>query len=210
MTDVGLKDSIFLCFSCRDNIDDEICSNMPRDVFMDINVSYRKLLCKTDVISSKLLFYADLKKTDVGADELFELAKRNTKKLFKPFLFRLEDILGQLMGGKRAENIYNSDADISDTGEMYVLTNERGCFGAIWMVYPEVLERIGRRMGKSFYILPSSVHELILVPDGKEVNQIMLKNMVMEINKTEVDTEDKMSDSIYYFDMSDLKLRRVA
>ena len=52
----------------------------------------------------------------------------------------------------------------------------------------------------SFYILPSSVHELILVPYSREFCVEYFAGMVREINETQVEATEVLSDSIYFFD----------
>ncbi len=203
------KDFFFLRFSGSDDADEEVLRQMPHDVFMDINVTYRKLVNNSGRLKSTPLMQKDLQESGIGEDELFEIAKNNTKRLFRPSLFRLEELVDQLMGGHKAEEIYNS-SESENKNEMYVLTNEYGSYGAVWMMYDDVLENIAERIGASYYILPSSVHELIIVGENEGIEPYMLKNMVSDINKTVVDTCDKMSDSIYYFDSANMQLKRIA
>jgi hypothetical protein len=59
---------------------------------------------------------------------------------------------------------------------------------------------IGERMGGNYYILPSSVHETILIPDNEDYLLSELEEMVWEINRTELMAEDWLSDSVYYYD----------
>ena len=69
------------------------------------------------------------------------------------------------------------------TGEelMYILTNEEKYYGAAVILYPHVLNHIAKVLKKNFYILPSSVHECILVPDQGQYSRIELKRMVKEV-----------------------------
>ena len=55
-------------------------------------------------------------------------------------------------------------------------------------------------MGKEYYVLPSSIHETIIVPKNASMNATELKNMVMEINGKEVSPDEVLTDSVYEYD----------
>lgn len=83
---------------------------------------------------------------------------------------------------------------------MYVLTNRIRNMGAVSMIYPEALQTFSETLGQSLYILPSSVHEVILVPDTGRETAEKLRQMVEEVNSTQMEPEDVLSDDIYYYD----------
>lgn len=135
----------------------------------------------------------------VGAEELFEIAVQNTPSKCPPILFSLENAV---TSGMQSED---DKTDLPDTIEgMQVLSNREKVFGACTIFYPGMLRKISEIMGSGFYILPSSVHELILMPDTDdtcdgEVSK-SLKNIVRDVNSTTLDEEDILSDSVYYYD----------
>ena len=111
---------------------------------------------------------------------------------------------------KAMGNLYNASTKIKSMSQilmgienyddpMFVMTT--GTFGANSILRKDLLKEFALKKNRNIYILPSSVHELILVPDniGHDVQD--LKNMVYEINRTEVDLQDRLSDSVYYYDM---------
>ena len=83
---------------------------------------------------------------------------------------------------------------------LLVLTSAIGIFGAAAMFYPHVLREAAMRVGKSFFILPSSVHEVLLLPDHGEHDARELHEMVAAINRSEVAEQDVLTDSVYYYD----------
>lgn len=83
--------------------------------------------------------------------------------------------------------------------QMYVLTNQKKVFGAICIRYPELLAQIAERLEGDFYILPSSVHECILVPADERVSKDMLKEMVTDINHTQVEPQEMLADQVYLY-----------
>lgn len=129
-----------------------------------------------------------------GVDEptLNELAMKNTKELLPPEFCSMEEIMRELL---------QSDASVEEqeTG-MYVLTNKNKIYGAGLILYPEVLDMVSETLKKEFYILPSSVHEVIIVPKKRDMEPKELGQMVREINHTVVDRDEILSDRIYEYD----------
>lgn len=95
-----------------------------------------------------------------------------------------------------------------ETGKspLYVMTLRGRYFGAACMAVTEWLKAFSEQCGKSFYILPSSVHELILLPDSGGENIETLKKMVREVNKEHVAPEEVLSDNVYYFNRNDSEI----
>ena len=88
-----------------------------------------------------------------------------------------------------------------------VLSNVKRVHGAICMLYPDVLENLAQEEQRSFYILPSSVHEVILLADTGSGLPGELKAMIAEVNSTQVAPEEVLSDSLYYYDFTDKKVK---
>ena len=82
---------------------------------------------------------------------------------------------------------------------MYVLTSKDSIFGAISMFYPNGLKELAKELGSDLYILPSSIHDVIVLPAQEEIDADMLKDMVHRVNKDYVDVEELLSDSVYYY-----------
>ena len=89
---------------------------------------------------------------------------------------------------------------------MYVLTNASRSLGAAAMFYPDVKEKAAEIIGGDYYILPSSCHEVILVPDTLEVKAKDLCEMVKEANRTVVEDKDILSDNVYHYSKDERRL----
>ena len=86
---------------------------------------------------------------------------------------------------------------------LQILTNREGILGAAILANPELLkEVIGDKMGDC-YLLPSSVHELIVCPVESWMDVEDLQEVVVEVNKTLVKEEEILSNSVYEFHTSD-------
>ncbi|MCD8300425.1 MAG: DUF5688 family protein [Clostridiales bacterium] len=84
---------------------------------------------------------------------------------------------------------------------MLVLTNREKCYGDAGLLLGRDFfnEAMG---GRNFYILPSSVHELILVPGERMADEYRLTQMVREVNRETVLNEEVLADHVYYYDMA--------
>ena len=82
---------------------------------------------------------------------------------------------------------------------MYVLSNRSRSYGAAAILYKGRLEGIGE-------YLPSSVHEVIIIPQSAAPGQEELSDLVTEINTTQVDAEEVLSNHAYYYDRKKKKL----
>ncbi len=82
--------------------------------------------------------------------------------------------------------------------ESYVLTNKYHNNGAVGILHTDLLEKFSRRIGCDFYILPSSVNEVVLVPDRVKRNPVDLGRFVAKNNKDYFDGSE-LSDNVYYY-----------
>ena len=89
----------------------------------------------------------------------------------------------------------------SEAVPMYVLTNRLRQNGAGCLLYPGALEQVAGQIGGSYYILPSSIHEVIALPASAAEDPQELSRIVREINLSEVLPEEVLSDGVYRFDM---------
>ena len=69
--------------------------------------------------------------------------------------------------------------------------------------YPGVMDQVGERLNGDYFILPSSVHEILVVPDDGNISFRELTDMVKEVNRTQVAPEDRLTDQVYHYDTAD-------
>lgn len=96
----------------------------------------------------------------------------------------------------------------NDTMPMYVLTNASKVNGSGILARDGVLDKIGELLGKNFYVLPSSIHEVLIVPDNGDMQAKELESMVKEVNATQVAPADLLSDKVQYYDRAAKTLGR--
>ena len=91
--------------------------------------------------------------------------------------------------------------------QLYVLTNHRKINGAAVILYPEMLKELSNRFLGGFYIIPSSIHEVIFVPDRDDIDPSALLNMIIDVNDSQVPKEDILSYNLYYYDVTLHKIK---
>ena len=83
---------------------------------------------------------------------------------------------------------------------MYVASVPDKTHGAGVLAYQDFMDQAAERAGGDFFILPSSIHEVLIVPDNGRMDLQSLENMVKEVNATQVQPSEKLTDSVYHYD----------
>ncbi len=148
-----------------------------------------------------------LEQFGIDKEELFVTAMDNAVIMDPPVLTDMS----QALFSPEKENLLdrNGTLDPGDVSNMYVLTTESANLGASALFYPDVKEKAAELIGSGYYVLPSSVHETILVPDSAGINEKELCDMVKQANRTVVEPKDVLSDSVYHFDRDTRDLVKV-
>ena len=140
-------------------------------------------------------------------NELYRIAKNNTQKRYKGNVFNMIEIMGDII----SHNVDNIEPNIVDdffemnfTYEdnmipMFVATNSKKVNGAGVILYEGLLKAFAEKIGCDFYILPSSIHEVIFVPANGDMDVRYLIQMVKEVNATEVSPSEVLSDNVYKY-----------
>ena len=133
-----------------------------------------------------------------GQDEgdLYEAAISNMRSDGEPCFNSMAAFIRGIM--PEAAGFFGDRKQPFDVG-MYVLTNHRKCFGASEILDKDTLHSIAGKIGDGFIVLPSSVHEVIILPPQKEKEYGELANMVKEVNATQVSMEEQLSDHVYVY-----------
>lgn len=143
-----------------------------------------------------------MKKYGVSQEELSRQAWANTKESNPCTLATMLEVLRSLCAEKNGgelpadveEMLDNLDCDI------YVLSNSDRLNGAVYMCDKGTLEAVGDKLGCSFSIIPSSIHECIIIPDRLGTSMDTLKDMVEQVNETEVPSDEVLSGNVYKYD----------
>lgn len=129
-------------------------------------------------------------------DEVIDQAIANTNAIqasFKGMAEMLRETMGIEIDDEMISSLFPSEDE-----KMYVLTNTDKVFGASMLLNKDLLASIKERLG-DYYIIPSSIHEVIIVPESAGVDLECLEQMVHDVNMSEVAPEDILSDRVFQF-----------
>lgn len=140
---------------------------------------------------------------NVNADTLYELALANTQRLFRGTVQSMAnvmmDILSKQMDEESAMEFFDMMVGEEDVIPMYVCTNTMKLNGAGVILYNGLLQEFADRVGSDVFILPSSIHETLLIPANADMDAEYLRDMVRTVNRTEVAPDEILSDSVYRY-----------
>ena len=182
---------------------------IPHKEYKDLSIYYRVdiPINEKEGMGSMIVNDHIMKLWNITTDELDAIAWKNTKRMYPARLMSMVEIMKELCGG-----------DIDDIQDdlvsplMYVLSNTNKLNGAVYIADLDALAMVADELEDDYVVLPSSRHEVIIVP-LKQIDDndyTYLKNMVYEINRKEVDAEDVLSDNIYIYKRADRELRLIA
>lgn len=166
----------------RRDANEELLKQIPYEPFLDLAVVYYIQIDNTRFGSASIQIRNEhLRYWRVEKEEIRRLAEKNTPRIYP---VQIQQIVRF----------------------MYVATNKQCSLGAAVMRYPNLWEKVRGMIGEDFYILPSSIHEVILVPESFGMEPERMAEMVKEINQTGVAPEEVLSDSVYYFDGEEIRI----
>lgn len=137
--------------------------------------------------------------------DLLEYAVKNTPRMFPCEIIPMENVLEDMI----REIPEEMREEVMQKMSMLILTNSRKTYGACSLLYPGVLEGMSERFGGDFYLIPSSVHEFLLLPGEQERGEEELKEMIAEVNRTEISPEEVLSDHLYLYCCREREVRIV-
>ena len=179
---------------------EELLADAPHVMMEDLAVIFYILVSKdsegtgTITIRNNMLSY-----WNVDTDTLYELALTNTQRIFRGSVQSMASVMTEILSHKldeeSAQEFYDMVIGEDDMIPMYVCTNTAKLNGAGVILFQEFADRIG----SDFYILPSSIHETLLIPANGDMDLEYLRDMVRTVNRTEVAEDEVLSDSVYRY-----------
>lgn len=203
----------------RNNIFPRVCNlekngkrleNVPYTPKEDLAITYHiRVASGEDGIGSVMITNALMKQYGVGIEELHDTAMNNMEQLSPVKFSPLRDVIVELMAGDfaQSEGISTEEAKefLKDTipsegPEVYCLTNEENMNGAAYIMNENVQKMVAEKVGDEYFILPSSVHEVLIISKKDGMNVDELREMVKSVNGSCVSVEEILSDQVYRYD----------
>ena len=135
--------------------------------------------------------------------ELFMAAMDNAQLIDPPILVDM----GQALFTHEGENLLKRSEPLppEDVSNMYVLSNTGGMLGSAVLFYPDTREHIAEVLGEGYCVLPSSQHEVLIIPDSAGIDRAELSEMVKQANQSVVEAKDVLSDTVFHYDRDEKK-----
>lgn len=173
----------------------ELLKYAPHERFLDLAVTYRWAAYRNhDGMASAMVRNKELLMWGVSKDQMMKDARENTERIFPPVMRKIQSVLPIQI--------------IEEEIPLFVMSNGDYMNGASVILYKDVLKEFAECMEHNLYILPSSIHEvIILLDDGYAKSPQELEKMVRETNRLVVDREEVLSDHVYYYDREKDEIR---
>ena len=167
---------------------ERLLQQIPHVPYLDLSLVFELYWKQEGQHCSCLVYNSHLEQWGVTPEEVERQARENTPIRLPAVFDSLEQMLLPMMGGLRQE-----------PSGLSVLSNREGFHGAAAILYPGELKRAADQLQNDLVVLPSSIHEVLLLPDDPGQDYGMLTRLVQEINRNEVEQEEWLSDHPYRY-----------
>lgn len=175
----------------------------PHKIIADLAVTYHIMLewDAADANGSVTITYALMQGWGIDVDTLHELAIRNMPVMI-PSTFRsmssvLIEMLTEDMGDEDAGKLIAGMTQMDD--QIYILSNKQGIYGATALLDKEIMQAVVDKFSEGFYIVPSSVHECIIVSASVDMDTSLLTEIIQDVNAGQVAPNERLSDHPYRY-----------
>nr|WP_308742329.1 DUF5688 family protein [uncultured Anaerocolumna sp.] len=200
---------IFRLVNYNKNI--KLLNEIPHIRFLDLAITFHCLVKDNENgIGTIRITNEHIKNWNTTLEDITELATINTPVLLPASVRSMNKVIIDILNKEMEHNSENIDVENEikevldqmkqDTmTDMYVLSNAKGINGASCLLYPDVVKELSDQLNTDFYILPSSIHEIILVKNKDKIDKNVLREMVIDVNYTQVAEDEILSNNIYFY-----------
>jgi len=211
-----VKDKIF-CRLVNREANKKLLQDRPFTPVEDLAVTYHIMIKSSgDGIGSIAITEAMMDLYGVDTAALHEQAVANMEKLSPPVIQPLQTVLASYMLPEFMEEYGLSEEEAKKNLEMIIpenafgnlpeiicISNASGINGAVCIISPEVRQKVAEKIGGDYYVIPSSVHEVLAVPKREDLHCAALQDMVQSVNGSEVKEDEVLSSRVYEYNAKD-------
>ena len=211
----NLKGSIFVKVINAD-MNEKLLENLPHMKYFDLAmIAYAVLDDDNNTRITMNVSYGNLQLWNIDKEILFKDAINNTRKKLPPRYEKMSNVMKELLASKIRGNGYKVGDDeemdalllnviesieLSDGEKVYVLTNSKNMDGAVYILFNDVLEDIAQMLQNDIYIIPSSIHEIMILPRNGRIDYENLCEMVNYVNSNDLDPMEILSNHVYIYE----------
>ena len=196
--------------NCRDKIiyrlvsreqNKKLLENMPYIPFLDMAITFHLVVSISEHYMQSLKISRELQENwGVSVEQLYKMAKENTERLLPPEVSGLRQRVEKYMTLETAgKQMGEGDLTKSEKIDMIVISNKLGINGAAVVLYEGLIEKIAENYNSDLFLLPSSIHEMIVVPAYDRKLHEVFTGIVGCINEKYVEREEILSDRVYIY-----------
>lgn len=171
---------------------------IPNRQFLDLSIAYRVFFNREENQTASILIRNGLMESwNITEEQLYETAMKNLmaeeKLISIPSVSDMFTVLKDLAGNNIKDFLLTDDVD----NKMWIVTNRCKLYGAILILNKEFMSKLYRGFGKEMIVIPSSVHELIIIDeiDSLDINE--MNKIISEINETQLQRDEILSNHCY-------------
>lgn len=206
----GIKDTVVFKVINRER-NRKFLKDVPYFSYLDLAIIFCVVIIDPEGRSGSVTIHNhQLEEWGISKSDLYDTAVRNTKKLFGVEIKEIQEVIVDIVLSSDHFVVPPlPDAIYHDLIEeirnqvvkfpIYVLSNKTRHLGAGCMLYKDI-EIFADKLEDDLYIVPSSIHEVLLIPASVKVSDEELLDILHEVNRDELDETEFLSDKIYHFD----------
>ena len=173
-----------------------LLKDIPFVPFLDLAIVFYCLVAtSTSGTATILIQNSHLRLWNTDITQIYALAKKNTSKLLPPHFEMLSNMLSNILPSSQEQIPLLDDL----TFPIYILTNNQRFLGASCILYDDLISQLAQKLECDFYIIPSSIHEVLLIPSSIDMSQETFHEMICEVNETQLEPQDILSDHLYFY-----------
>ena len=195
----NIRENVF-CKFINTKQNEELLKTMPHRNFHDLSIVYAWYVGEQDGAMLSAPINHELAKSEgLSEEQLFLLGKENTRILFPTTIRPMSAVIEELMGRKESKGGELFEFEPDEEFPMYVVSNRRRFFGATAVLYEDGMQMLADRLDDNLYLMPSSIHEWIAVPESY-TNLEHLSEIVHLVNFSKVEEDERLSNEVYHYD----------
>lgn len=169
----------------------QMLSEVPHIQFLDMAIIFKVVFRCNDPerLSAYMIRNRDLACWGISVEELYALALANTPRIAPARVLGMDE-----MFEKNGKN-----EGTKDTGSLTILSNQFMTHGSGVILYPDFLKKYAGRVGANLYLIPSSIHEILVLPETVVEDEEELMDIIHDVNRSELEEADILSDSLYFY-----------
>ena len=186
---------------------EEALARIPWESCLDMALVFYLVDTPEGEASYRAVNNKDLEVWKVSREDIRKLAEKNTPKFYPPLVLSIEEADS---GRIEEDGVPVNDLETYLIGktEGFILTNQHQFYGASTILYDGVLGQMATALHDDLFVIPTSINEVMIVPVCGSWNSISeWRNMVRALNQEPSQKAEALSDSVYYYNREEGKLR---